>query len=136
MRPRILGAVAGLAVGALLLSTHAAADPWSRRREAGADEPRRIPDARRSAERMDPREGAGGLRPGPAPAGASTELGRAHGQLGVTRAERQLESLVPAVYVPSGITGSAVIQGGLTLDGVTAEQLLGQNGSAPWTGLD
>jgi Bacterial conjugation TrbI-like protein len=50
--------------------------------------------------------------------------------------ERQLESLVPAVYVPSGITGSAVIQGGLTLDGVTAEQLLGQNGSAPWTGLD
>jgi TraK protein len=35
---------------------------------------------------MDPREGAGGLRPGPAPAGASTELGRAHGQLGVTRA--------------------------------------------------
>jgi hypothetical protein len=50
--------------------------------------------------------------------------------------ERQLESLVPAVYVPSGITGSAVIQGGVTLDGVTAEQLVGQNGSTPWTALD
>jgi hypothetical protein len=29
--------------------------------------------------------------------------------------ERQLESLVPAIYVPSGLAGSAVIQGGVTL---------------------
>ena len=42
--------------------------------------------------------------------------------------ERQLESLVPAVYVPSGLTGSAVIQGGVTLDGVEIEHLLAQHG--------
>jgi hypothetical protein len=50
--------------------------------------------------------------------------------------ERQLESLVPAVYVPSGLTGSAVIQGGVTLDGVELEQLLAHTGGAPWHGLD
>jgi hypothetical protein len=50
--------------------------------------------------------------------------------------ERQLESLVPAVYVPSGLAGSAVIQGGVTLDGVTIDQPVGQGGQSPWTGLD
>jgi hypothetical protein len=50
--------------------------------------------------------------------------------------ERQLESLVPAVYVPSGLAGSAVIQGGVTLDGVTADQLVGQGGQSAWAGLD
>jgi hypothetical protein len=50
--------------------------------------------------------------------------------------ERQLESLVPAIYVPSGGTGSAVIQGGVTLDGVSAAQLIGQEGGPPWAGLD
>jgi hypothetical protein len=50
--------------------------------------------------------------------------------------ERQLESLVPAVYVPSGLTGSAVIQGGVTLDGVEIEHLLAHKGDAPWHGLD
>ena len=50
--------------------------------------------------------------------------------------ERQLESLVPAVYVPNGLTGSAVIQGGVTLDGVGIEHLLAQTGGAPWRGLD
>jgi hypothetical protein len=50
--------------------------------------------------------------------------------------ERQLESLVPAVYVPSGLTGSAVIQGGVTLDGVELEQLLAHAGGPPWHGLD
>jgi len=50
--------------------------------------------------------------------------------------ERQLESLVPAVYVPSGLSGSAVIQGGVTLEGVTADQLLGQGGPSSWTALD
>jgi hypothetical protein len=46
--------------------------------------------------------------------------------------ERQLESLVPAVYAPSGLGGSAVIQGGVTLDGVTADQILAQRGHLPW----
>jgi hypothetical protein len=50
--------------------------------------------------------------------------------------ERQLESLVPAVYVPSGLAGSAVIQGGVTLDGVEIDHLLAQTGEAPWHGLD
>ena len=50
--------------------------------------------------------------------------------------ERQLESLVPAVYVPSGLTGSAVIQGGVTLDGVELEHLLAHTGGASWHGLD
>jgi hypothetical protein len=50
--------------------------------------------------------------------------------------ERQLESLVPAVYVPSGLTGSAVIQGGVTLDGVEPEHLLAHTGGASWHGLD
>ena len=50
--------------------------------------------------------------------------------------ERQLESLVPAIHVPSGLTGSAVIQGGVTLDGVELEQLLAREGGASWTGLD
>ena len=50
--------------------------------------------------------------------------------------ERQLESLVPAVYVPSGLAGSAVIQGGVTLDGVTVDQLTGEGGHSSWAGLD
>jgi len=50
--------------------------------------------------------------------------------------ERQLESLVPAVYVPSGLTGSAVIQGGVTLDGVEIEPLHAHTGGASWHGLD
>ena len=50
--------------------------------------------------------------------------------------ERQLESLVPAIYVPSGLTGSAVIQGGVTLDGVEIEHLVAHTGDAPWHGLD
>ena len=50
--------------------------------------------------------------------------------------ERQLESLVPAVYVPSGLAGSAVIQGGVTLDGVTVDQLTGRGGHSSWAGLD
>jgi Bacterial conjugation TrbI-like protein len=50
--------------------------------------------------------------------------------------ERQLETLVPAVFVPSGVSGSAVIQGGVTLDGVTVDQLFGNAGGSPWTGLD
>jgi hypothetical protein len=50
--------------------------------------------------------------------------------------ERQLESLVPAIYVPSGLTGSAVIQGGVTLDGVEIEHLVARAGGAPWHGLD
>jgi hypothetical protein len=50
--------------------------------------------------------------------------------------ERQLEALVPAVYVPSGLTGSAVIQGGVTLDGVEIEHLLAHAGGPPWHGLD
>jgi Bacterial conjugation TrbI-like protein len=50
--------------------------------------------------------------------------------------ERQLESLVPAVYVPSGLTGSAVIQGGVTLDGVELDHLLAHTGGASWHGLD
>ncbi len=50
--------------------------------------------------------------------------------------ERQLESLVPAVYVPSGLTGSAVIQGGVTLDGVELEHLLAHTGGPAWHGLD
>jgi hypothetical protein len=50
--------------------------------------------------------------------------------------ERQLESLVPAVYVPSGLTGSAVIQGGVTLDGVEIAHLLAHTGGAPWHELD
>jgi hypothetical protein len=50
--------------------------------------------------------------------------------------ERQLESLVPAVYVPSGLTGSAVIQSGVTLDGVELDHLLAHTGGASWHGLD
>jgi hypothetical protein len=50
--------------------------------------------------------------------------------------ERQLESLVPAIYVPSGLVGSAVIQGGVTLDGVEIEHLLAYTGEALWGGLD
>ena len=50
--------------------------------------------------------------------------------------ERQLESLVPAVYVPSGLAGSAVIQGGVTLDGVSSTSSLGQGGHSSWAGLD
>jgi conjugal transfer pilus assembly protein TraB len=50
--------------------------------------------------------------------------------------ERQLEQLVPAVYVPNGLRGSAVIQGGVTLDGVTVDQILAHAGGSPWHGLD
>ena len=50
--------------------------------------------------------------------------------------ERQLEQLVPAVYVPNGLTGSAVIQGGVTLDGVTVDQIVAHAGGSPWHGLD
>jgi hypothetical protein len=50
--------------------------------------------------------------------------------------ERQLESLVPAVYVPSGLAGSAVIQGGVTLEGVELDHLLAHTGGAAWRGLD
>jgi hypothetical protein len=38
--------------------------------------------------------------------------------------------------VPSGLTGSAVIQGGVTLDGVELEHLLAHTGGASWHGLD
>jgi conjugal transfer pilus assembly protein TraB len=49
--------------------------------------------------------------------------------------ERHLESLVPAVFVPAGIQGAAVIQAGVTLDGVPVETV-GWSGDPPWRTLD
>lgn len=48
--------------------------------------------------------------------------------------ERQLEQLVPAIYVPAGATGAAVVQTGITLDGLSAEAA--QRGGSPWRALD
>jgi conjugal transfer pilus assembly protein TraB len=49
--------------------------------------------------------------------------------------ERHLESLVPAIFVPAGIQGAAVIQAGVTFDGVPVETA-GWSGDPPWRTLD
>lgn len=50
--------------------------------------------------------------------------------------ERQLEQLVPAVYVPAGVKGSAVVQTGVTLDGLPLEALAPGAEGSPWPALD
>lgn len=47
--------------------------------------------------------------------------------------ERQLEGLVPAIYVPAGVKGAAVVQAGVTLDGMPVQTAT--EGSA-WRALD
>jgi conjugal transfer pilus assembly protein TraB len=47
--------------------------------------------------------------------------------------ERQLETLVPVIFVRAGITGAAVIQNGVTIDGLPLVQAAGDN---PWRTLD
>ncbi|MGH7307106.1 MAG: TraB/VirB10 family protein [Candidatus Rokuibacteriota bacterium] len=47
--------------------------------------------------------------------------------------ERQLETLVPVIFVRAGITGAAVIQNGVTIEGLPLVQAAGDN---PWRTLD
>lgn len=47
--------------------------------------------------------------------------------------ERQLETLVPVIFVPAGTTGAAVIQNGVTIDGLPLVQT---PGDSPWRTLD
>ena len=47
--------------------------------------------------------------------------------------ERQLETLVPVIYVRAGVIGSAVIQNGVTIEGLPA---IGTAGDSPWRTLD
>ncbi len=49
--------------------------------------------------------------------------------------ERHLESLVPAIFVPAGIQGAAVIQAGVTLEGLPVETAA-WSGNPPWAMLD
>jgi len=47
--------------------------------------------------------------------------------------ERQIETLVPVIFVPAGATGAAVIQNGVTIDGLPLVQTAGDS---PWRSLD
>lgn len=47
--------------------------------------------------------------------------------------ERQLETLVPVIFVRAGTTGAAVVQNGVTIDGLPLAQAGGDN---PWRTLD
>jgi len=47
--------------------------------------------------------------------------------------ERQLETLVPVIFVRAGTTGAAVIQNGVTIDGLP---LIQTAGDSPWRTLD
>jgi conjugal transfer pilus assembly protein TraB len=47
--------------------------------------------------------------------------------------ERQIETLVPVIFVPAGTSGSAVIQNGVTIEGLPVIQAAGDS---PWRTLD
>jgi hypothetical protein len=47
--------------------------------------------------------------------------------------ERQLETLVPVIFVRAGATGAAVIQNGVTIEGLPLAQTAGDS---PWRSLD
>jgi hypothetical protein len=47
--------------------------------------------------------------------------------------ERQIETLVPVIFVRAGTTGAVVIQNGVTIDGLPLVQ---SAGDSPWRTLD